>query len=596
MLRRSRLGASAALLALVSPTVASANSNSAQAAGRSPAKSGLIATTVRTSPIVDAAGLTWRPRTGFSGGHYWEGRSGNVKNTVDDELYRPELWGIRAWNRKVPNGDYRITLKMRESAFDRPGQRVFSVHAEGTEVIKDLDILKEVGRDTAYDRTFTVSVVDGSLDLTFSAKVNHAQVSAIKVEAGLKVTEPVPDPSPPQPETPRDTKSLDLPLIPWEGGNRYYAKFPDAVRAGWADERFFPIAVWWAVFDRDEDVKWDKSLGINTYVVTNPSNEQATRLLETNQMSWIGGQLPGMSRDSKSWVGDFLDDEVDGRFAPEDGLRFLQGLRDALPDYNKIRYTNYTSSIVNQWFDKSAAKRYVNDFTDVVSIDQYWHTVDFCNWQPYMGDYYYGIPIPKDICNTAASYGKTVDMLRAQDALDGELQPVWNFVENISGSPAEMSDPFLATPAQVKGAAMNSLIHEARGLIWFNNVFAGPCGTGNALRSAQRIPNFPCSPQIEAMGEVNNLVKSLAPVMNTQSYEWSFGPGLDTMLKVKDGHAYIFAMTDGGAGQRRLTLPAGIHGTTAEVIGEGRSLSLNAGSLVDTFATPSAYHVYRIKV
>ena len=154
------------------------------------------------------------------------------------------------------------------------------------------------------------------------------------------------------------------------------------------------------------------------------------------------------------------------------------------------------------------------------------------------------------------------------------------------------------TPAQIRGAAMNSVIHEARGLIWFNQAMdeGGACQTGNAIRAAQTNPAWACAPHIEAMGQVNNFILSLAPVLNTQSYQWTFGPNLDTMLKVKDGYAYIFAMTSGTAGSRQFTLPPEITGTSVEVIGENRSLPVSNQGFTDSFAQESTYHVYRIRI
>ena len=83
--------------------------------------------------------------------------------------------------RDRPNGTYQVTLKLRESWFDGPGQRIFSVAAEGTPVITDLDVFAVAGKDTAYDRSFPVTVRDGRLDLSFSARVDDPMVSAIQV-------------------------------------------------------------------------------------------------------------------------------------------------------------------------------------------------------------------------------------------------------------------------------------------------------------------------------------------------------------------------------------------------------------------------------
>ena len=67
------------------------------------------------------------------------------------------------------------------------------------------------------------------------------------------------------------------------------------------------------------------------------------------------------------------------------------------------------------------------------------------------------------------------------------------------------------------------------------------------------------------------------------------------MLKLSDGSAYIMAMTDGGAGTRRLSLPPALAGATSvEVVGENRTIAVTAGSFTDTFAQEYTHHIYRV--
>lgn len=65
------------------------------------------------------------------------------------------------------------------------------------------------------------------------------------------------------------------------------------------------------------------------------------------------------------------------------------------------------------------------------------------------------------------------------------------------------------------------------------------------------------------------------------------------MLKVYDGEAYLFAMTDGEAGSRTFALPDGLD-DTATVLGEDRTVEIADGLLSDDFPTESTYHIYRI--
>ena len=389
------------------------------------------------------------------------------------------------------------------------------------------------------------------------------------------------------------TSVLDLPRVPWEGAG-YWGKFPNAKAGGWDKDTFFPIGCWFCNVSSGDEIAFDKSKGINTYLGMWEGTD--FNLFPENNVFWLGTGLKNQNNNSPYNPGVFLDDEADGTYSPPSaGQKHLADVK-ATVGPNRFAYANFTQLVVGGDMALADQVKFVNDYTDAVSVDMYWYSVPFCDWTPYRGGMY-AVPVPQETCRTAHSYGLTNEALRLRDASDGKLQPTWTWVENFNGLSGQSPRPYV-TPAQVKGAAMSTIIHEARGLFWFNQSFTGNCQTSNVIRQAQVDPTSTCGKQyrtnIDAMGEVNNLVTSLAPVINTQSYQWNFGDGLDTMLKVKDSAAYIFAMTDGTSGARTFTLPAGITGATVEVIGESRSLPVAGGTFTDTFAAESTYHVYRI--
>ena len=61
-------------------------------------------------------------------------------------------------------------------------------------------------------------------------------------------------------------------------------------------------------------------------------------------------------------------------------------------------------------------------------------------------------------------------------------KPVWAFVE--VGHPFTEDDFPAVTPAEVRAAVWQSLIAGARGIIYFNHSFGGPCQTQHALRDS----------------------------------------------------------------------------------------------------------------
>lgn len=163
--------------------------------------------TVRPQTISDSQGNTYSAADGFQGGWY----SGpilsrtDIKETVDDALYRPEWTAPRTWRKPLPNGTYDVTLKLREGYETAAGRRVFDVAAEGAPALVGLDIFAEKGLRTALDKTFRVGVNDGVLDLKFTARTGVAIVSAIVVTqvGGSSTQPPAPQASsgPPAPAT-----------------------------------------------------------------------------------------------------------------------------------------------------------------------------------------------------------------------------------------------------------------------------------------------------------------------------------------------------------------------------------------------------------
>lgn len=399
--------------------------------------------------------------------------------------------------------------------------------------------------------------------------------------------------------TVRETDNhLGLPLVPWEGGNDYWKQFTKAAAAGWSAPTFFPIVLWYNGISSDQEAQYDKALGFNSYIGMDASTPYS--LFQDNGMYWIGGALNSSFNDtSTNWVGDILEDEPDGKSTdPVAGQRALTDAAARLKGTGRFSYVNFTQMVMGEDLPALDAERYVNAGSNVASIDMYWYTVPFCNWHP--APVKYIVPIPAAQCRTASSYGKTMDALRQRDAADGKLQTLWQFVEVLNGGPGE-DQAFVAniTPMQLKGAVMNSLIHEARGIVYFNQSLNGPCTGGSLVRQSQMIPGFCADLQVTAAGQINRQIQRLAPVLNSQSLSYKFGPHLDTMLKVHDGYAYIFGMLEGGSttGNRTFTLPAPIHGRTVTVIDEERTLTVDdAGRFTDAFTSEASYHIYKVKL
>jgi hypothetical protein len=412
------------------------------------------------------------------------------------------------------------------------------------------------------------------------------------------------------PAAPSSGGSLALPRIAWEGGPEYYRKFPQATAMGWTDPGFFPIAAWGAMIDTQGQIDSLKDAGINT-VMEIYSSAPNLALARANGISLIHGVRgrPDLGNETVGW---FLIDEPEGVSINEAGslnrvLGILQERAALYPADGRMRVTNHTGHMFFPTMSPGdATSASWLDVSDLVSLDVYWYgrplhcggSISGEIWkdgsgpsQPH-GSGYNDLSLAE--CHRPHNYGRQVQDQRRLAALSGKREPVFTFVEN--GSPFESGTVYTITPDQMAGAVWNSIIHEARGVAYFNltmNDQTG-CYTANNL-------DHPCYTAMRAKAkELHTRIKQLAPVINTQSYEHTFNSNLDTMLKEHGGAYYIFAMPTGikggsATGTHTLQLPAGLNGSTAQVLFEDRTLTIDSSRrLTDTFAADTTIHIYKI--
>jgi len=131
----------------------------------------------------DEAGVTWLPGQGFADGEMMDRPGTAIGNTKTPSLYGGEHFAMSSFSRRVPHGRYLVKLHfaITYEGIGQPGQVVFSLNVEGTE-LKDFDIWKKAGGPArAYVESVPVTVTDGQLDILFTTQSENPTISAIEI-------------------------------------------------------------------------------------------------------------------------------------------------------------------------------------------------------------------------------------------------------------------------------------------------------------------------------------------------------------------------------------------------------------------------------
>lgn len=397
--------------------------------------------------------------------------------------------------------------------------------------------------------------------------------------------------------SPDAARASGVSLRPVDGGPDYYARFADALPT---DPAFFPVAVWFDGVASRTDTDADQALGLNTYVLLTDNSDLGA--VRAAGMHAILAWRPGAG----DAAGYFLADEADMWAGPGDaawtghlpgqgdpcspqearcGYTVQRTLLDSAPA-DKLLMANFGKGVTFWETDREAA-RFVSG-PDVVSADNYWFTdTNICGMGE--GSLLLGRrhALAAEECRRAANYGRTVDRVRSLVRPRGS-KPVWAFVE--VGHPSSESSAPTITPAQVRAAVWSSIIHGARGIVYFNHSFGGSCVSADVLRD-------PCGDAVRPMvTRVDATIRRLAPVLNAPFVDGlvTTHDGVDVAVKLYDGHFYVLAGST-RPGDRTVTLEFACGDPrSAEVLDEHRSVPIRDGHLQDGFAGADAVHLYRV--
>ncbi|WDF34215.1 hypothetical protein PTW37_04630 [Arthrobacter agilis] len=347
------------------------------------------------------------------------------------------------------------------------------------------------------------------------------------------------------------------------------------------------------------DVLLDRGMGINTYagLTSNSDLEQVVREGSFAIPGWPASGASGfmLADEVDMWAGAGADDwsglypgegEICSPASAACGFTVLQSLADSAPPGTML-YTNYGKG-VTFWHSDADAARFVNEFQDVLSADNYWFTDPFiCGPSEGGAVLNGGQPLPAEDCRRARNYGWTVDRVRSLVEPEGS-KPVWALVE--VGHPFQEESGGSIDGPEIRAAVWSSIINGARGIVYFNHSFGGRCTTQHVLRE-------PCGDAVRPWVEkTNRQITALAPVLNSPFVD-GFATShqeVDIAAKLSDGTFHLLVASTGD-GPQRVAIDLACGGSrTAVVDGEGRSIPVRDGVLVDEFDDANSVHLYTL--
>lgn len=384
-------------------------------------------------------------------------------------------------------------------------------------------------------------------------------------------------------------------------GSDLVARFP---KAPLASGSYFPRAVWYESVLNAQQIALDASAGINTYLqLTDDSDLDLLRRLGIHAVASPrpDGSLPD--------GGVLLPDEVDMWGGPGSarwsGASFWRG-ESCVPAAAGCGYTILNSFLhsvpkgvarygqfgkgVTFWQSRAQASPFINNFSDIVSADNYWFTdPNICSrWE---GGQMLGVDrdLTSDECRSASNYGRTVKKVRSLVSPAGS-KPVWGFVE--LGAPFAGSGAMTIPASQVRAAVWSEIVAGARGIVYFNHSFGGSCQSQHLLREA-------CGRDVRgAVSAVNAEIDRYVEVLNASTasgYISGSRGDVDTLVKYFNGQFYIFATPLGNSKKNvELALSCGAGGRSVTDMSSGESRTTVDNTLKFTVGGDESVRIFRI--
>jgi len=118
----------------------------------------------------------------YSDGGTVASTTASVAGTELDAVYQSVRYNLNAYNIRVPNGTYKVTLHFCETHYTAPGKRIFDVNIQSNKLVDKLDIFAQAGKLKAFDLSFEGIVIDsGKLLLDFPKHIEYPSIAGITI-------------------------------------------------------------------------------------------------------------------------------------------------------------------------------------------------------------------------------------------------------------------------------------------------------------------------------------------------------------------------------------------------------------------------------
>lgn len=288
------------------------------------------------------------------------------------------------------------------------------------------------------------------------------------------------------------------------------------------------------------------------------------------------------------------------------------------PTVGTVRQQGYGKGVLFWETSKQAAE--FLKFTDILSADSYWMTDSslgvasqggcaFFPNNPVICDDGGGQGLTKAQRQLPADYAYNVTELEKLQATNGTPKPIVVDVE--TGCPFAGSDS-CTSPGAMTAAAWHALIAGARGIIWFQHNFGGPCidfrtvidgaNPASGKYNCNQTPGVTLHDVDGALTRFNSEVNQLNGILLAPFADGYVRSASDVsyMAKYSGGNYYIFAAS-GKPGmppvsnQKVVFSITGAHTCHVDVLNESRSIPVTNGVFSDVFSDANSVHIYQVE-